>query len=258
MNDASIRLLGAISLAAGLAACSDGASAPGSGAQISFNVATHAAGAAPSRPLASPDTIVDAGGNVLVLTKVELVLKEIELKRQNDDACDSLGGENDGCEEFETGPFLLDLPLGVGVSHQVTITADSGTFDEIEFKIHTPEDDGDAADQAFVAAHPDLQNVSIRVTGTFNGVDFVFITDLNADEEVTISPPLVVAADGNVDVTLMVNVAGWFLNSAAVIDPSLALKGGPLEGVVKNNIEASFDAFHDDNHDGHDDDGSDD
>jgi hypothetical protein len=44
------------------------------------------------------------------------------------------------------------------------------------------------------------------------------------------------------------------LNGTALVDPSLALKGGPLEGVVQNNIEASFDAFHDDNHDGHDDD----
>jgi hypothetical protein len=258
MTLTSIRLLGAMALVTGVVACSDGTSGPATGAQISFNVATHAAGAAPSRPLASPDTIVDAGGNVLVLTKVELVLKEIELKRQEADACDDLGGDNDECEEFETGPFVLDLPLGVGVSHQVTITADSGTFDEIEFKIHTPEDDGDAADQAFLAAHPGLQNVSIRVTGTFNGVDFVFVTDLNADEEVAISPPLVVAAEGNVDVTLMVDVAGWFLNGALVIDPSLGLKGGPLEAVVKNNIEASFDAFHDDDHDGHDDDGSDD
>ena len=37
---------------------------------------------------------------------------------------------------------------------------------------------------------------------------------------------------------------------------SLALKGGSLEGLVKNNIEASFAAFNDDERDGHDDSGS--
>ncbi len=254
MKDTSIRLLGALALIAGLAACSDGASGPATGAQISFNVATHAAGAAPARPFAAPDTIVDDGGNVLILTQVEIVLKEIELKRQNDDACDSLSSGHDDCEEFETGPFLLDLPLGVGASHQITITADTGTFDEIEFKIHKPEDNGGAADVAFLAAHPDLDQVSIRVTGSYNGTDFVFITDLNADQEVSINPPLVVSDGSNVDVTLMVDVSGWFLNGAVVIDPALGLKGGPLESVVKNNIEASFDAFHDDNRDGHSDD----
>lgn len=255
MRDNSIRLLGAMVVATGLAACGDGGSGPGNGAQVSFNVATHAVGAAPSGLLSAPDTIVDGGGNVLVLTKVELVLREIELKRQNDDACDSLGsGDHDACEEFETGPILLDLPLGVGVSHQFTITADTGTFDEIEFEIHKPEDDGDADDHAFLALHPEFADVSIRVTGTFNGVDFVFITDLNTDEEVSINPPLVVATEGSLDVTLMVDVSSWFLSGAVVVDPALALKGGPMEAVVKDNIEASFEAFHDDNRDGHSDD----
>jgi hypothetical protein len=254
MKDISNRLFGALAMVSALAACSDG-SAPGAGGQVSLNVATHASGAAPSRPFASPDTIVDGGGNVLVLTRVELVLREIELKRQNDDACDSLSsGEDDSCEEFETGPILLDLPLGAGVSHQITIAVDSGTFDEIEFEIHKPEDDGDANDQAFLAAHPELKDVSIRVTGSFNGTDFVFITDLNAEQEATISPPLVVSAESSVDVTLMVDVSSWFLNGAVVIDPVLGLKGGSLENLVKSNIEASFEAFHDDDHDGHSDD----
>jgi len=253
MNGKSLRALVALAALAGVTACSDG-SGPGAGAQVSLNVATQAGAASTAPALLAPDTLTDAGGNVLVLTSVELVLKEIELKRQNDDACDSLsGGEDDSCEEFETGPFLLDLPLGVGVSHQVTIDADSGTFDEIEFKIHQPEDDGDAADQAFLAAHPDLKDVSIRVTGSFNGTDFEFISDLNADQEVEINPPLVVGTAGSVDVTLMVDVSSWFLNGAALVDPSLALKGGPLEGLAKNNIEASFDAFHDDDRDGHND-----
>ena len=252
MKKTTFRLFGAFALVAGLAACTDGSVGLETGAQVSFNVATHPAGAAPSRPFATPDTIVDAGGNVLVLTKVELVLREIELRRQNDSPCDSLQGNNDSddCEEFETGPFLLDLPLGAGASHQITITTDSGTFEQIEFEIHTPEDDGDARDQAFLAAHPEFADVSVRVTGTFNGVDFVFTSDLNVEQEVEINPPLVVTASSDVEVTLMVDVSTWFLNGAIVVDPSLALNGGPLEGVVKNNIEASFEAFHDDDRDG--------
>lgn len=258
MRGPSKQFLMSLVIALGLGACSDGSSANG-GTQISLNVATHASSSASAPALSAPDTIVDAGGNVLVLTKVELVLKEIELKRQNDDGCDSLSvtNDDDGCEEFETGPFLLDLPLGTGVSHQFTIDADSGTFDEIEFKIHKPEDDGDAADQAFLAAHPELADVSVRVTGSFNGTDFVFTSDLNAEQEVELNPPLVVGASSSVDVTLMVDISSWFLNGVALVDPSLALKGGPLEGVVKNNIEASFEAFHDDDHDGHDDESDD-
>ncbi|MEO8295759.1 MAG: hypothetical protein ABI613_09605, partial [Gemmatimonadota bacterium] len=69
-----------------------------------------------------------------------------------------------------------------------------------------------------------------------------------------INPPLVVTAQSEVSVTLMVDVSSWFLNGGALIDPSLALQGGVFENQVKNNIEASFEAFHDDNHDGHGDD----
>ena len=240
-----------ILLSAALTGCDS--SAPGGAGQISFNVATRASGSASAQRASTPDSLVDAGGNVLVLTSVELVLRDIELKRQNHDSCDSLSTDDDGCEEFEAGPVLIDLPLGAGVTHEFSVAVDSGIFDELELRIHKPEDDGDARDQAFLAAHPDLNGISIRVSGTYNGLAFTFVTDLNADQELALSPPLALSGQADVAVTLMVDVSRWFLNGAVLIDPSLALKGGSLEGLVKNNIEASFDAFNDEDRDGHDD-----
>lgn len=252
MTRPTLRFLGTLTLSAAMAACDS--SSPGGGGQVSFNVATQSSAAASAGPATAPDTLVDAGGNVLVLTRVEIVLRDIEFERLNHDQCDSVStGNDDDCEEFEAGPVLVDLPLQAGVSHEFSVAVDTGTFDELELRIHKPEDDGDARDLAFIAAHPDLEDVSIRVTGTFNGTAFVFVTDLNADEEFELNPPIVISAQADVAVTLMVDVSSWFLNGAVLIDPSLGLKGGPLEGVVKNNIEASFDAFNDDDRDGHDD-----
>jgi hypothetical protein len=249
------RLIGALVLIAGLTACSGESSAPGNGSQVSFNMATRAAPTSGPAPMATPDTVND-GTNVLVLTKVEMVLSDIKFERQNEEACDSVETEanHDDCEEFESGPVLIDLPLGVGATHEFTVTADTGTFDEIKLKIHKPEDGGDATDQAFIAQNPAFANVSIRVTGTFNGVDFVFTTDLSAEQKISISPPLVVGSQTAVAVTLKVDISTWFLNGAVAIDPSLALKGQPLEGLVKSNIEASLHAFHDDDRDGRSDD----
>jgi hypothetical protein len=51
-------------------------------------------------------------------------------------------------------------------------------------------------------------------------------------------------------VTLRVDLAVWFLNGGELINPVQALKGGTFEGLVKDNIEASFDVFQDDDHDG--------
>lgn len=246
-------LLGTLILGA-LTACDS--SSPGGNGQVSFNVATQgAASATASRPLTAPDTMVDVGGNVLVLTKVEIVLRDIELERLNHDNCDSVStGSDDDCEEFEAGPVLIDLPLNGGIEHEFTIAVDSGTFDELKLKVHKPEDDGDAQDQAFLAAHPDFADVSIRVTGTFNGASFIFTTDMGAEQEFSINPPLIISGQTDVGVTLKVDVSGWFISGTTLVNPALAVKGGAFESVVENNIEASFEAFHDDDRDGHSDD----
>ena len=56
-----------------------------------------------------------------------------------------------------------------------------------------------------------------------------------------------------------VDIANWFLNAGgtALVDPASANKGQPNESVVRDRIEASIEAFRDDDHDGHDDDGVD-
>ena len=120
--------LGTLILGA-LTACDS--SSPGGSGQVSLSVATQGAGSATaSRPLsAPPDTMVDVGGNVLVLTKVEIVLRDIELERLNHENCDSVStGSDDDCEEFEAGPVLIDLPLNGGIEHEFTIAVDSGPF----------------------------------------------------------------------------------------------------------------------------------
>ncbi|MCK7521644.1 MAG: hypothetical protein MZV64_30150 [Ignavibacteriales bacterium] len=66
----------------------------------------------------------------------------------------------------------------------------AGTYDRLEFEIHKPEDDGDADDAAFLAAHPDFRRISIRVTGTYNGTPFAYTTDLSEEQERALVPPL--------------------------------------------------------------------
>ncbi|MEO8295933.1 MAG: hypothetical protein ABI613_10505, partial [Gemmatimonadota bacterium] len=202
MKFLNARLAGALTVAAALMACSAESAGPGgAGSQVSFNVATKASSVAGSPFAAAADSIV-VGSDVLVLTQVQLVLRDVEFRRQNHDACNSTGGDDDACEEFQAGPVLVDLPLGAGAMQKFIVTADSGTFNRVELKVHKPEDDGDDADLAFIAQHPDFANLSIRVTGTFNGTPFTFTSDLNADQEFAINPPLVVTAQSEVSVTL--------------------------------------------------------
>ena len=275
-----------VALAGLLAACSNG-SGPTTRSQVTFNLATGST-TAPAAPQGG--TFANAA-DALVLDNVKLVLRDIKFQRVNEDACDNEhnddgddsghgdgsgstmvrpasmhddGGNDDGddghsdaCESFNAGPFLLDVPLTPGIEKAFSVAVDTGTFDQVRFKIHKPDEtSADPKDVAFLTAHPEFNQVSIRVAGSFNGTPFVFTTDLNEQERLALVPPLVVAGSmQNVDVTIKVDVSGWFSDGAGgQVDPATAGTGGVNEDLVKDNIRGSFHAFRDDNRDGEDDD----
>jgi hypothetical protein len=270
-----IRIPRMAATAAGVAlavACGAGTD-PTNGAQVTFNLST-TPGAAAGLALLS-DTQATAT-DTLVLDQVQLVLRDIRFKRVEDSGCeddstehdvrmaslhdggdDGHDGVRDACESFNAGPFLLDLPLGPGVSHGFSVVVDTGTYDQLRIKLHKPEDDsGDPKDVQFLADHPDFNRISIRVTGSFNGTPFTFESDVEAEQRMDLVPPLVVAgAAGNVDVTIQVDLSTWFQDGAGnLLDPASANAGGANQNLVTQNILDSFHAFRDDNRDGEDDD----
>lgn len=233
-----------------LAGCTDGTGpqTPGTG-QLTLSIAS-AVGPA----LAPGSETMTLGGNTLVIDRVQLVLREIELKRaRGTDACISSSGSSsdDDCEEIEVGPVLLDLPLGEGPARVVTIEVDTGTFRELEFEVHKPEDDG--RDREFLVQHPEFARVSIRVDGSFNGTPFTYLSDLDVEQEIDLVPPLVVLEAAATNLTLSVDLREWFLSGGrtTLVNPASANKGGSNEGLVKENIKRSFEAFEDDDDDGH-------
>jgi len=243
-------------LSVGLAGCTEtNGLGTLSSVQVSFatqsatTVAAHRAGVTG----ALRDTTV-IGGDTLILTSVELVLRQLELKRANVTECPAdAGDDDDSCEKFETGPFLVDLPLTPGAEQTFAADIPPATYAEIEFEIRKP-DDGDPADQAFLQAHPEFDGVSIRVTGTYNGVPFVYLTDLDVEQELTLTPSLVVAEGVSTNLTIFVSVANWYVVGGVLVDPATANTGGPNESQVGNNIKDSFRAFEDPDRSGSDDD----
>jgi hypothetical protein len=249
-----------------VAACGDDTSGPaGNGATVSLSVAVPAP-VGPAARAAGGLTFamvpVSDGVRSLELETVEIVLREIELELQNSEDCDDhLEGDDDSCEEFETGPFLLDLPLdGAGVAQAFIVPGvPAGTYDEIEFEIHTPQDD--EGDDAFLLANPDFDRVSIRATGTFDDGQgggpqpFAFESNLSQEQEMDLVPPLVVGDGSSANVTLQVDVSGWFYaaDGVTLIDPASASTGQPNESVVEENIQNSLHVYEDDDRDGEDD-----
>ena len=191
-------------------------------------------------------TTITIGANTVVITKAQLILRDIELEPVEVGDCSSDTGDDD-CKEIKTGPVLVDLPLGAGVSAPITAAIPAGTYKQIEFKLHKLSND--PGDVQFLAANPGLFGASMRVEGTFNGTPFVFTTDQGVERELEFNPPLLVDASGT-NITINVDVSTWFVISGQVIDPAQANAGGPYESTVEENIKNSFKGYRDDDRDG--------
>jgi len=236
-----------------LAACNDSTSANQKTLTVSF--ATQAAAAA-----VSGDVTVGDGTNTIVITKAQVVVRQLELKQSTAADCpdDNESGDNnagDECEEVKVGPMLVDLPLTEGATTELTGSIPAGTYRELELKIHKPT--STPADQLFIAANPNFANASIRVEGTYNGTAFVYTSTLTDKIELEFNPPVALDAD-NKNVTIRVDLTKWFRNGTTLVDPATANPGQPNETLVNNNIRSSLKGFEDENKDGHDDDGVDD
>ena len=251
-----------LGIALALAACGD-ATGPGSNGQpvvsLSFTTrqpatASLALGLSLQAASALADTVI-TNGDTLIITRAQIVLREIELERVEATSCDTTIVDHDACEELEIGPVLVDLPLNGQVEREYSVAVPPGSYDEIEFEIHKVSSD-DQEDAAFRAANPDFAGISMRVEGTFNGDAFVFTSDLNVEQEFDLNPPLIVDSTAtNTNVTILVGLDQWFRSpTGAVLNPETGNKGEVNESLIKENIKQSVEAFEDDDEDGEDDD----
>jgi hypothetical protein len=243
-------LLAGSLLAASALACSDGPAGPDETGTVVFQLATNGTGATTAPSLA---VSVTRGPDVIVITDVQLVARKIKLE-QDEGTCpadiEDDSEDGDECPPLRLGPLLLDPPVDEGADPIFNVDLPAGTYDELMLQIHKPTSNNE--DAAFIAANPAFNGVSIRVNGTFNGTPFTFTTDLTQVIEIEFDEPLEVVADGEVGLTLLLDVGSWFLDQSgnALLDP--AALSQQTRSQVEQNIRQSFHAFEDDDADGED------
>jgi len=230
-----------------LAACSD----MGSSRPVSLSVTTRSTSAG-SQPVAG-DIVIGSGPNSITISKVQVVLSEIELSPGG--PC-STTTEDDGCDELETGPVLVDLPVDGTTKVVLDGLVPPGTYAGLEAKLDAvTANDEEKGASVFLNMHPEFTGISVMVTGTFTDASnqthsFTFTSEADAGIEAAFQPPVTVDATTS-NLTINVDVASWFKDqSGAVIDPTNTANAGAIE----QNIQRSFHAFEDDNHDGESDD----
>jgi len=240
-----IQLAAAIAAVSFLAACSSDSTGVGrqTGSSLAFTTGSSSASAA----LASAVPITK-DGHTLDVTAITVVITRASLKSTETDVCaddeedDSEhqvaasdrgpgGGDHrdhDDCEEVRIGPTIVDLPVD---GKLVTIPANTvppGTFREIELRVSL-----------------------VRLQGTFDTKPFDVTIPVGAKTEIKLDPPITVAADGALAVTVNLPVDTWLLNAdGSLIDPNQLRSNIMLLGRVRMNIASSIHAFEDRDHDG--------
>ena len=259
-----------LSLLAG-AACSSADRASGPNAQqvsLAFSTSARNSPSVIHASIAGPFTQM-TGANTLVITKAQVVLKRIELTTNDTANCtgDSTismsgsvsadsgprmgGGHGDReCQEIRADPTVVDLPVDGSVTSSIVATVPAGTYTSFESRIHVVRDSSPAS-KAFLAANPTFAGVSVHVEGSYNGTPFVYDGRASGEIQLAFDPPAVVGATG-LSLTVNADLGTWFVDSAGdLIDPSTANDGGANAAMVAHNIHESFEAFEDENRDGH-------
>lgn len=211
-------------LALALAACSD----PGPTRSLSLSVTAKSAASVslPSPSGLNADIVVGSGATAITITKVHVVLSEIELSPGG--TCSTMG-EEDHCDELEVGPVPVDLPV-------------DGTTKVFLDKVVPPG--------SYAALDAKVDSVVVTFTDANNQThEFTLALGEDAEIEAAFQPAVTVDATTS-NLTINVDVASWFKDATgAVIDPTVAANAA----VIRENILRSFNAFEDDNHDGEDD-----
>jgi hypothetical protein len=235
-----MRNLVAVLLPALAVACGGGSNALSLSARAGSAASTSSA--LSSSALRAPALTLSNG---ITVDRLRLVIRKLELERASatpDDATD--------LQEFEAGPFLLDLSaaqLSGSVQTIVTTEVPAGTYRELKFELHKPD-----ASEPGVAADPNLAALaaaqqSLIVDGTIDGQPFTFTSSVDAQQEFEGTFDV---SSGAQNITLNIDVTGWFGGSgSARLDPRVSNDRSQIE----NNIHASFRVFDDEDRDGRED-----
>lgn len=242
------------------AACSDATGVTSSASRdVSLSITTKPARSAGASVLVAPDIIVGAPASSNVrLTSAQLVLSHVELSRASacagvDTASQTGEHHDDGCDEVEVAPVLLDLPMDTTVKSAIDMQIPPGTYSGLHAELHALSAER-KSDSTFLAAHPEFAGISVRVMGTYTDAQgvahpFTYTSATDAGLEMPFAAPVTVGA-GTSNMTIGVDVASWFKNQdGSVIDPTVAANASTID----HNIARSLRAFEDHDRDGHDD-----
>jgi hypothetical protein len=243
-----------------LTACGDATAPDGGATNLSVSFAAQNGTAALPTNSAGQAIVVGTNNDTLIISAIQLVLNDVELKRVDVSSCPTTmperkdrdkSSDDKGCSRLDLGPMLVDLPLVENGASKLAVSIPAGSYKEIEFELDDVDNDSDAsaAEKAFAATHPEFVDQTVKVTGSYRGQVFTFTSKVEAEVEFEFNPALVVESGVNDNITVSLDLARWFTDgSGALLVPSTATRSR-----IEQNIATSFDAYGDRDRDGKED-----
>lgn len=183
---------------------------------------------------------VSMQNNHVTITNAKMLIRRIEFKSDIED-----DGVADDSLDFQTDPLVLALNID-GTLNEVAVKAvPSGSYDEIEFDVHKPEDNETPPDPDFKIGDSGDERFSIIIEGTYEGQDFLYRSTENMEQELELASPLTINEDTEtLNVTLTVDLSKWFVdennNELSPINPD-------NENAIDESIKRSFENIFEDN-----------
>lgn len=175
------------------------------------------------------DTLRIQGTNgILEIYDLRFIVEDFKLEHEDADCEDNTSG-NSSCNEFESDPFFVDLPLNAETISLDTSPVDQGLYNELEFEIDDldldEEDDDDREAKQRLAGQiraefPDWpKDASMLIIGSFitaNNDTLPFKTYAEADIELEfeLTPPLMIGENAPESVLrVQIEPHQWFRSS---------------------------------------------
>lgn len=176
--------------------------------------------------------------SVLQLDTVKLLISDIKLNVSNN---------NQDSTNFKVGPYVLYLNWAPILQVVTSTYIPPGTYDKVRFMVHKLNDNEPVPDPDFADVNG---RYSVVVKGSFNDSAFVFKSDKSAHQKLTFPGSLVVSSTGYSNITLQIDPYIWFYVNGLFIDPRDPVNKVIIENNIKDNINANFKIFVDNDRNG--------
>jgi hypothetical protein len=179
--------------------------------------------------------------NVLKIKEAKVMIKDLKIDLEKEG-----GSEED--EDINIGPFVINLSMDSKLNLITSTQLPAGNYEKVKFQIHKLQENEILPDPDFSDANG---RYSVVVKGSFNGADFVYKSNVTANQKVNLQKTLNVAATISPNITFYAAPYDWFYDdNGNLLDPLSQISKNIIDHNIRDNLRHQIRVFVDCDRDG--------